>query len=280
MLNVVSPSLRPVYEYLEYRQYLADYYAQQKRDTYGYSYRVFARRAGCKSTNYPCLVITGKRNLTSDMAMRFAEACELGGNEQAYFCDLVRFNQAKTQREREHWYGQLTRFNQFRRVHHVTESQARYFSEWYIPATRELAARPDFRNDPHWVSHMLIPSISVSQARRALKTLTELGFICTDQHGNAMRSDNLVSSGGPLGHHLVSYHRAMLERASEAIELFPRDEREIAALTLCVSEQRLQALKQQIREFRKTLLQTAEQGDAPERVVQLNFQLFPLSKKV
>src|SRR5690606_13288970 len=137
-------------------------------DTYGYSYRVFARRAGCKSTNYPCLVITGKRNLTADMAIRFAEACQLSGNEQAYFCDLVRFNQAKTQREREHWFSQLTRFNQFRRVHHVTEAQARYFSEWYIPATRELSARPDFRNDPRWVSQMLIPSITIGQARRAL----------------------------------------------------------------------------------------------------------------
>ena len=93
--------------------------------------------------------------------------------------------------------------------------------------------------------------------------------------GTVCRDQNLVSSGGPLGHHLVNYHRTMLERASAAIESIPRDEREIASLTLCVSEQRLREIKQQLRSFRRELLQTAEQDDTPERVVQINFQLFP-----
>mgnify|MGYP007039612353 CR=1 FL=1 len=53
---------------------------------------VFSRRAGCKSTNYPCLVIKGKRNLTEDMALRFAEACALSKTEAAYFCALVSYN--------------------------------------------------------------------------------------------------------------------------------------------------------------------------------------------
>lgn len=270
---------RRVYEFLDFRRYLAEFYAHHKRHEYGFSYRVFARRAGCKSTNYPCLVISGKRNLTADMALRFAEACGLQGNEAAYFGDLVGFNQAKTQREKERCYARLSRFAQFRRVHQLTESQARYFSKWYIPATRELAGRSGFVADPEWIASMLVPRISVAQARDALETLLELGFLKETEAGSVVRVDNLVSSGGPLGHHLVSYHRAMLERAGEAIELFAREEREIASLTLCVSEARLLELKAQIREFRQRLLQTAEQDDTPERVVQLNFQLFPLSKK-
>lgn len=270
---------RSVYEYLDYRRYLVEYCAHQKKHEYGFSYRVFSRRAGCRSTNYPCLVISGKRNLTSDMAMRFAEACNLECNEAAYFGDLVAFNQAKTQRERERYYGRLSSFSQFRRVHRLTQSQARYFEHWYIPATRELAARPDFEPDPAWIAAMLEPNITVAQARSAMKTLLELGFLKETGDGRIERADNLVTSGGPLGHHLVSYHRAMLKRAGEAIELFPRDEREIASLTLCVSDARLQRLKEQIRSFRQQLLQTAEEDDVPQRVVQVNFQLFPLSKR-
>jgi uncharacterized protein (TIGR02147 family) len=269
---------RQVFEYLDYREFLADYYAHHKRYEYGFSYRVFSRRAQCRSTNYPCLVIAGKRNLSRDMAMRFAEACGLSGSDAGYFTDLAAFNQARTQREKEHWYGCLTRFKQFRRLHRITESQAAYFSKWYIPATRELAARGDFQADPKWIAGALEPNITLTQAKTALKTLLALGFMTQDEDGIITRSQHLVTSGGPMGHHLVNYHRAMLERASAAIETIPREEREIASLTLCVSEKRLQELKQRIRTFRQELLQTAERDDTPERVVQLNFQLFPLSK--
>jgi uncharacterized protein (TIGR02147 family) len=278
-LSGVKELRKRVFEYLDYRKFLADYYAHQKRHEYGFSYRVLARRAQCRSTNYPCLVIGGKRNLSRNMAMRFADACGLTGPDAAYFIDLVAFNQATTQREKEHWYQCLARFAQFRRVHKLTEQQAAYFSEWYIPATRELAARGDFKADPKWIAKALLPQISVAQAKSALQTLRALGLLTTDDDGAVRRGSPLVSSGGPLGHHLVNYHRAMLERASAAIELIPREEREIASLTLCVSEHRMQELKNQILNFRRHLLQTAEQDDTPERVVQLNFQLFPLSQR-
>jgi uncharacterized protein (TIGR02147 family) len=72
----------------------------------------------------------------------------------------------------------------------------------------------------------------------------------------------------------------MLERASLAIELVPREEREISSVTLCVSQSKLLELKEQIREFRGQLLQTAESDGDCERVVQVCFQLFPISKGI
>ena len=44
---------------------------------------------------------------------------------------------------------------------------------------------------------------------------------------------------------------------------------------LCVSHEVLLDLKERIREFRREILQVAELGGPPARVVQLNFQLFP-----
>lgn len=275
----MQPFPRRVFEYLDYREYLTDFYAFQKANTYGFSYRTFAKAAGCKSVNHPHLVITGRRNLTSAMAVRFAQACGLSEEEQAYFNDLVAFTQAKTPTEKQHFYTRLGRYAPFRKVHKLTEAQATYFSKWFIPATRELAARADFRADPHWIAGELEPSITPAQAKQALKTLLELGMIELDDAGGAARTEPLVTSGGPLGHHLVAFHREMIERARDAIELIPRDEREISSVTVCVSRQRLRELKQQVREFRQQLLRTAEQDDTPECVVQINLQLFPLSKR-
>lgn len=272
------PFPRRVFEYLDYRQYLTDFYVHQKANSYGFSYRTFAKAAGCKSVNHPHLVITGRRNLTTAMAVRFARACGLSEEEQAYFGDLVSFTQAKTPTEKQHFYSRLGRYAPFRKVHKLSEAQATYFSKWFIPATRELAARPDFRAEPMWVAAELQPSITAAQARKALKTLVELGLLAIDEQGKATRTEPLVSSGGPLGHHLVAFHREMLERARDAIELIPREEREISSVTVCVSQKRLLELKRQLREFRQQLLRTAEQDDEPERVVQINVQLFPLSK--
>lgn len=275
----MQPFPRRVFEYLDYREYLTDFYAFQKANSYGFSYRTFAKAAGCKSVNHPHLVITGRRNLTSAMAVRFAQACGLAEQEQAYFNDLVAFTQAKTPTEKQHFYSRLGRYAPFRKVHKLTQAQATYFSKWFIPATRELAARADFRADAHWIASELEPSITPTQAKQALKTLLELGLLQLDASGGAVRTEPLVTSGGPLGHHLVAFHREMIERARDAIELIPREEREISSVTVCVSRQRLGELKQQLREFRQQILRTAEQDDTPECVVQINLQLFPLSKR-
>jgi uncharacterized protein (TIGR02147 family) len=266
-----------VFRYLDYRLFLAEHYAHRKSTEYGYSYRVFSRRAGCKSTNYPCLVIKGKRNLTEDMASRFAQACALPKTEAAYFCALVAYNQAKGS-ARERHYARLLEFAQFRKVHRLTLAQAEYFGQWYIPAIRELASRSDFRAEPSWVAERLLPTITLRQAKQALKVLFELGFLVKAADGGVQRAHELVSSGGPLGQQLIAYHRAMLERASAAIDLVPRDEREISSVTVCVSQAKLLELKEQIRTFRKQLLQTAEKPGEFERVVQIGFQLFPISR--
>lgn len=273
------PFPRRVFEYLDDREFLADFYAHQKAHTYGFSYRTFAKAAGCKSVNHPHLVVTGRRNLTQAMAVRFAAVCALTPDETSYFGDLVAYTQAKSPTEKQHFYARLSKHAPFRRVHRLTEAQATYFSEWYIPATRELAARTDFRAAPQWLAAELEPSITIAQAKKALKTLLELELIVLDEHGGARRAEPLVSSGGPLGHHLAMFHREMSERARDAIDLIPRDEREISSVTVCVSRKRLLELKQQVREFRQHLLATAERDDSPECVVQINLQLFPLSKR-
>jgi uncharacterized protein (TIGR02147 family) len=72
----------------------------------------------------------------------------------------------------------------------------------------------------------------------------------------------------------------MLERAGYALDHSPREERDISCLTLCVSDSKLQELRQRVRKFRQELLQAAEQNDSPERVVQVNFQIFALSAPV
>ncbi len=270
-----------VFQYTDYRAALRDLYAAKKALGHGFSYRAFSRRAGLRSTNFLKLVMDGKRNLSGDAARRFAYALGLTGAASDYFCELVSYNQASDSRERARCHERLVRLRPERALRELGAHQAAYHASWYIPAIRELVARPDFREDPAWIARTLVPRITANKARDGLVTLLSLGLLIRDQKGKLAVADPLITTGlEPLGHHVAEYHRAMLQRASESIDLFSRELREIGSLTLCIDENMLPVLKARLQAFRREILQDAERVGTPQRVVQLNFQLFPLSQGV
>ena len=266
-----------VFRHADYRAFLRAYYEQGKRSKRGMSLRSFSRRVGLRSPNYLKLVIDGARNLTPELALRFAEACALRGEAIDYFCTLVLFNQAKTAKERDLHYGRLKSFRRYRDTHKLDLAQDAYHSEWYIPVIRELVARADFSDDPKWIAKTLLPPITAPQAHKALAVLGDLGLLVRDAAGRLQQAEPLVGTpAGPLGHHVARFHRTMMQLAAESLDRVPRDDREIGALTLCISQAQMHALKAELECFEQQLLQRYGAEDA-ERVVQVNVQMFPLS---
>lgn len=269
-----------IFEYLDYRAYLRDFYIEQKARGRGFSYRSFSRRAKLRSPNYLKLVIDGERNLTKRMAARFAVGCGLDGEEAEFFVDLVAFAQAKTATEKATCYRKLTGSRRYRSAHELEVAQADYHSKWYLPAIRELVAREDFDDDPEWIASRLRPRIGVDEVAEGLALLLGIGLLVRDSDGTIAQGEPLVSTGPEAaGVHVVAYHRAMLEQASASLDHFTGVERDISSLTLCVGADGLRRLKERIRRFRRELLELSALEDDPEQVVQVNLQLFPLSSR-
>ena len=154
-----------------------------------------------------------------------------------------------------------------------------YLSRWYIPATRELAQRPDFRADARWVSERLRPKISVAKATKALATLKTLGMLAIEADGTCKPVDVSVSTAHEVsGLAAHNYHRQMLERATEAIEGFDPEERHIVGATVAIPLDLVPRLKEEIGNAAQRLMHLCDEhaGDA-ERVYQLHMALVPLS---
>ncbi len=267
-----------VFDYLDHRAFLRDYYLDRKKRR-GQSYRSFSRRAGLGSPNYLKLVIDRQRNLTDKMAARFAKAAGLTGDAALYFAELVRFDRATSTVDRADHYARLTGFRRFQKARPLDAAFAAYHSTWYLPAVRELAARADFRADPHWIAGMLWPAIAPAEATHALQTLLSLGLLVQGPGGRVIQGDVLVSTGPEVRSvQVASYHRVMLERASASIDAVPPDQRDISALTLCLGGDGLRRLKERVQRFRRELLELSALEEDPRQVVQMNFQLFPLSR--
>lgn len=269
-----------VFSYLDYRAFLRDYYEDKKAKGRGFSYRAFSRRAGLKSPNYLKLVIDGERSLSNAMAERFAAACGLVDDDARFFADLVAFNQATSSSERSKYYARLTGSRRYQAAHKLDIAHAAYYGDWYMPAIRELAAAPHFRPDPEWIAAQLVPRISREDAARGLDTLLELGLLVQNEDGQVVQGEALLSTGPETGGvHIANYHRAMMERAKNSLDLTPPEERDISSLTLCLSEAGVRSFKQRLQRFRRELLELSAMEDDPEQVVQLGFQLFPLTKR-
>ncbi len=264
-----------VFAYRDYRAFLHDYYQHRKAVSSAFSYRSFARRAGVRSPNYLKLVIDGKRNLSTEMAPRFAEACGLDGEPKGYFCELVHFN-STTGEEQARCYQRLAGYHEYQKAHRLEVTHAAYVSAWYVPAIRELALHKDFRPDPRWIAETLRPRIKVSEAKRALAILTELGFL-VEADGTLRQRDAVVSTGPAASVHFRRYHQEVIARAAESMSVIPAAERDLSALTVAVSRRGQEEIKARIQRLRKEILALADTEAAPDRVLQVSFQMFPLA---
>jgi uncharacterized protein (TIGR02147 family) len=264
--------------YLDYRAYLRELYELRKRDG-TFSYRTFSRRVGLGSPNYLKLVIDGDRNLSPAMATRFARAFGLSEDRRRYFEQLVRFNQARTVEQRDRAYAKLRRLLGSQRSGTLQAALEAYHSLWYVPAIRELVTSEQFRDDPRWIARRMLPNITAAEARSALRLLERLGMIVRDARGRLRQATPTITTGPEVrSRQIAEFHRTMLDHAKSSLERVPARERDISALTLCLGEHGLVLVKKAIQRFRRELLEVAELEQQPRQVVQVNFQLFPLTQ--
>jgi len=268
-----------IYEYVSYRDYLRDYYEAGKERSSAFSYRYLARKAGFSSPNFYKLVMDGDRNIGPESVEQFADALELDDEERQFFADLVEFEQAEDVEARNEAFERIAARRRFQRARRIDRSMFEYLSHWYHPAIRELAARPDFRDDPEWIAERLTPNVEPEVVRESLELLFDMELLVREADGSISRGDPSWTTGHEVGSLAVgNFHRQMLERAADSIEAFDSELRDVSALTVCIDPEIVGEFKERLHEFRETLLHLAEESEAAEVVYQINMQLFPLSE--
>jgi uncharacterized protein (TIGR02147 family) len=268
-----------VYDFLDHRAYLSAYYTEAKRTRPSFSFRLFSKLAGLRSPNFLKLVIDGERNLGADSVGRFAEALGLEGADAEFFADLVAFGQAQTLAEKNRAFERIAASRRFRAARRIDGELFAYLSHWYNPVIRELAARDDFQEEPRWIAAQLRPRVSATEAAEAMKLLLSLGLLVRDQKtGRVVRGEPTLTTEHEvrsLG--AAAFHRQMLEQAAQSIDTVPRELRDLAALTVCVSGETATLVKQRIHQFREALTELCDADTKGSTVYQLNVQWFPLS---
>lgn len=280
--TIYKEHMRPIFEYLSYRQYLSDYYAEKKKNSSVFSYRYFADRAGIRSPALFREVVTGRRNLSHQMIDKFSGALQLNERERRYFRYLVLFNQAQTGTQKQEYYAVLRSMMDQVNESNVDSHLFEYFSKWYHPVVRELVCLGDFQNDYDMIARTLMPPITRVQARRAVELLKELELIIELPDGTYKQHEPAVTVSSDLGTTVIrEFNASMLDLARKSISDQSPDVRHVSGVTLNCCKELYDALNVEIDAFKQRIIMMANNAaKESDLVYQLNIQLFRVSKAV
>lgn len=267
-----------IYDYTDYRQFLRDYYEEQKKKNPAFSYRYFARKAGFNSSGLYKDIIDGRTGITRGMILRFSTAMKLTQKQQEYFETMVYFNEAKTVEEKNLYFERLMKFRDSK-AFRVDASQYEYYSKWYYIAVRELLAINNIGDDYAAIAQVLNPTIRTEHAKKAIDVLKKLKLIQKNKNGYYKAADNILTTGHEVKSlAIANFQKAMMDMAKEAIDRHPAQHRNISTVTFSVSEGIYNDIKAELDACRKRILGMVERSENEDRVCQLNMQLFPLTQ--
>ena len=269
-----------IFLYTDFRKYLYDFYEAEKKRNPHFSHRYIAQKVGFSSSGFFSKIIQGKTNISNELALRFADFLKLKKNEADYFGLLVLFNQAKSHADKKRWFEKIVAFSKSK-VKIVEVSQYKFFEKWYYVAIRELMAFFPFRGDYKQLAKMMDPPISPSQAKKAVRLLEHLDLIKKDENGVYSLSDVLISTGYDAKTLAINnFQLATLDLAKESIDRFTKEERDISTLTLSFSKEIYETIHERLKGFRREILELVKNDPGRvDKVYQVNFQIFPLSRR-
>jgi len=270
--------MKKIFSYTNYRTLLKDFY-EEKKSSGGYTYRDFSEQAGMNSSSWLLHLIKGTKNLSEQTAVKVAEVLKLKKKETEYFLLMVQFTQAKTSDEKNNVYKQMIALKRRLKVIKITEEQYQYYTKWYHPVIRSLVSKVDFGDDYSLLAKKLLPVITPAEVKKSVNLLKKLGFIKKCENGKWIQNSSVLSTGDEVTSlNVVNYHKQVSKLAEDAFDRCSKDIRDISALTLGINKADFKRIKARIQEFRKEIMDIAKNSENDDRVYQLNFQFFPVSK--
>lgn len=264
-----------------YRTFLRDWFQARKAQDPRFSHRQFARRAGFTSSALVPLLVQGKRNLTPRYLAGFIRALGLSPRESAYFRVLIDFTHARTDAERRTLDSQL-RTLRAKGPTRIEAARSRFFETWVHVALHQAMSCLDVADDLAVVRDFLDPSPSLEDLRTSLRVLVDLKLVRKDDRGFWRPTDDNLLSDSPIAQWVLrGFREQMILLGNTAHERHAPDRFHTMSETLALSADAAQRIGARFQEFRREVVQIALEDPLPATgILQLNLQLFPLSREV
>lgn len=272
-----------IYDYLDYRLFLRDFYDLEKSLDPTFSYRVFATAVDIDASLL-VKILRSKRHLSDTSVNTFVAFFNFKDGKSEYFREMVAYGKAKTPDAIRKHFETLQKMRPSR-CRMLDEARYRYFQQWYYPMVRSALDVYEYRGEQDAVSlgNSCIPKLTAAQIVTSVEALLQLGLAKRNEQGRIVPSDAHVRTQDHwLSASISEYQKTVTELGRQSIENIPKENRDISTLTMALDSSQIEKIRGILADARKSIVNVvnsmpAEQCDS---VYQLNFQMFPMMKKV
>jgi uncharacterized protein (TIGR02147 family) len=268
--------MKKIFEYLDYQEYLRDFYASHKQDNPYFSYRYMGRRLSL-DPGFLVKVMQGKKHLAIDAAQPVCRFCGLNEKESDYFEVLMQFGRAKTDRETKLYFEKLNSLRGIK-TSVIDQHQYAFYQKWYHTAIWALLGYYRFTGDFDALAKKLSPPITPKQAKDSIQLLEKLGFVTKNNDKTYSIANEKISTGQKWHSAAIhSFQTETIQLAKESLDRHKKELRDISTVTVAVSHKDLEEIKLRAQEFRQSILQLQTRTGEMDVVYQVNVQVVPLT---
>lgn len=272
--------MKDIFDYLNYRKYLNDYYDFRKKESNHFSLRSFGRMVDIDAS-YLSKILKEQRHVASRSIDILSDYLKLSGLRKKYFKILIDFNKCNGEDQKRELFEKLLsmRSNHTKKL---DDSQFAYYQKWYYSALRNLLEfYPFYEGDDYGkLGAQLSPPISANLAKSSVGLLKTLNLIEKNKDGRYILTDYSISSGDSWNSLAVAdFQKETIKLSYESLKRHKKEERDISTVTMNITEDEFVLIRDMIKNMRSNIINVANKVEDPDRVFQLNIQMIPLSQK-
>lgn len=280
-----------IFQYLDFKKYLREFYLYKKQSLRSYSYAAFANRAKLRTPNYLKRVIDGERPLSSENIAKFCVGLNLNPKESIYFEALVNFNQSVDQSVRKHYFSVLRQSakGEDGSAVELVADQFEVFLHWFILPVRELVLLNDFVESPEYIVKKLKNKITKKQAASAIELLLKVDLLQRNEQGRLVQSSPVIRYSQDVVNLAVrEFHHQMLDRSKQSMQEDEFDSWNVRALSIAVTKEKISKIHQELNDFINQINikysdsedknNEANEASDKEVVLQINSQVVQLTQ--
>lgn len=268
--------MKSIYNYLEYRDFLQDHFNEEKSLKSFYSYRYISRKTGIDASYY-VKVLQKQKHIGESKIDNLMNFLKMGGRKREYFKILVSYNRTKNSTTAKELF---TKLMNLKNSVGTEICNYNYFAQWYTIPMRELLNNYDFNGDYKKLAKQFTPALKETEARKAIHTLKELNMISKNDNGFFRPNKAHLTTGDQWSSIAIKdFQKKMISLAEDAIERFPKEERDISSVTVSTSKACLELISERLTQARREIMELIAAEEEVDGVYQINLQVFPLTQR-
>jgi uncharacterized protein (TIGR02147 family) len=268
-----------VYSYHDYRVFLKDLVSFLQEGQPDLSLRKLAEKSEL-AVGYLPMVLSGKRNLTEKSLEVLKKHLKLKVDEVAYLKYMMELNDSGSREGKLELVKKMQKFHKYQEENGKELEAYKYLTKWHYVALREMIQLEDFKNDIAWIQERFSFAVTPKDIQEALSFLVEHNFIEKTGKGKFQVKDKIIDCfDGIYRLSLGEFYKQVYALAIASIDSVPREERLLLGHTFAVSNDSYDKITEVLNEALSKIRDIEKSDSRKDRVYQVSFAAFPLTKK-